>query len=142
MNNDFNRQVIMEHSESPRNKIEQGIEGYKKKEALNPSCGDHITIYIKEEDGILTDIKFVGNGCNICCASASVMTIELLNLNELDAKTKIEKFRQIIKDGVIDEEIFEDAQAFVGIQSFPGRYKCAAISWDTLYKMLEGEIDE
>lgn len=142
MNNDFNRQVIMEHSSSPRNKIAEPIDGYKKKEALNPSCGDHITIYLKEEDGIITDLKFEGNGCNICCASASVLSIELVQLNEMDAKVKIEKFRELIKDGVIDEEIFEDAQAFVGIKDFPGRYKCAAISWDTAYKILEGEIDE
>lgn len=142
MNNDFNRQVIMEHSSSPRNKIDNPIDGYRKKEALNPSCGDHITVYIKQENDSIIDIKFEGNGCNICCASASVMSIELLELNKMDAKTKIEKFRTLIKDGQIDEEIFEDAQAFVGIKDFPGRYKCAAISWDTAYKILEGETDE
>ena len=41
---------------------------------LNPSCGDKITVSMDIEDNIIKDIKFVGTGCSISLASASMLT--------------------------------------------------------------------
>ncbi len=132
------RQVIMDHYKNPYNKVDNDVDGYLKREALNPSCGDHITVYVKYEDDVVIDIKFKGTGCSICCASASVMTNELMNLSKSEVIAKVEKFNNIIHNA--DESNlsdFEDAQAFVGIKSFPARFKCAYLSWDTLKKLIE-----
>jgi len=38
------------------------------------ACGDMITIYIKEKDGVIEDIKFESYGCAANIATASMMT--------------------------------------------------------------------
>lgn len=132
------RQVIMDHYKNPFNKVEVDVDGYLKREALNPSCGDHITVYVDYDGEKINDIKFQGTGCSICCASASVMTNELMGLTKPEIIEKVEKFNEIIHNA--DESslsMFEDAQAFVGIKSFPARFKCAYLSWDTLRKLIE-----
>lgn len=142
MNNDTYRQVILDHYKYPHNKIIKEPEGYLKREGVNPACGDHVTIFLKFDDEQIVDIKFIGEGCSICCASASVMTLELNKLTKNEILIKIEKFEEIIKNA--DESNFndfEDGQAFVGISSYPARFTCAHISWETVRKLIE-ELEE
>src|SRR3546814_17578912 len=40
----------------------------------NPLCGDQLTVYARVEDGIVQEASFVGHGCAISTASASLMT--------------------------------------------------------------------
>ncbi len=144
MTNDIYRQVIMDHYKNPQNKISSPLNDsdYIKREALNPSCGDMVTIYVKFINEQIIDIKFQGEGCSICCASASVMTNELNNLSKVVGLEKINQFANIIKDGVVDKEYdFEDGEAFVGVSKFPARFKCAYLSWDTVGKIIR-ELDE
>lgn len=134
------RQIIMDHYKNPVNKVSTDVENYMKLEALNPSCGDEIRIYLKIENDIITDIKFDGSGCSICCASASIMTQELKLLNKIEVLNKINNFYKIIKNGEKQSlDNFEDAQAFIGITDFPARFKCAYLAWDTLKKIIEEE---
>lgn len=64
---------VMEHFSNPRNvgEIEDasgvGTEG-------NPVCGDLMTIYIKVEDDVITDIKFKTFGCGAAIATSSMIT--------------------------------------------------------------------
>jgi len=82
-------QVIKEHSKYPRNK---GLkEGYSTLRFKNPSCGDDITVQVKVENGIITDIRHEGKGCAICCSSASVMSETLIG-------KKVDEAESIIKD--------------------------------------------
>ncbi len=46
-------------------------------EGYNPLCGDQITLYLKIEDGVITDAGFQGIGCAISRASASLMTLSV-----------------------------------------------------------------
>ena len=138
MNESMYRQIIMDHYKNPVNKTEIALEGYVEKEALNPSCGDRVTIYLLIEDDIVKDIKWNGSGCSICCASSSVMTQELKGLPIQEAIKKVELFEKMIHDGEINE-VFEDAQAFSGVSKFPMRFKCAFISWDQASQIIKGE---
>jgi len=64
---------ISEHYRNPRNfgKITgKSLHG----SAHNPACGDDIEIYLKVEDGKITDVKFHGKGCGVSLASASMFT--------------------------------------------------------------------
>lgn len=143
MQQDLFRQVVLDHVNNPINKVEQDIPGYLKRESLNPSCGDEVIIYLLIEDDIITDIKFQGEGCTICCASTDIMSLELVGLNIKDVVAKVIDFNMIIKNGETSKlDIFEDAQVFTGIKNFPARYKCAYLSWDTVAKMIkeQGEI--
>ena len=71
---DLYKQVIMDHSKHPRNNGE--LSDSYKLEMLNPSCGDKITVSMKIENNVITDIKFTGTGCSISLASASMLTEE------------------------------------------------------------------
>lgn len=64
---------VMDHFQNPRNvgEIENpsgvGTVG-------NAKCGDIMKIYIKVEDGILTDVKFKTFGCAAAIATSSMAT--------------------------------------------------------------------
>ncbi len=64
---------VMEHFANPRNvgEIEDasGIGNVG-----NPVCGDIMRMYIKVEDGIITDVKFKTFGCGAAIATSSMAT--------------------------------------------------------------------
>lgn len=64
---------VMDHFMNPRNvgKIEDA-DGVG--EVGNAKCGDIMKIYIKVNDGIITDVKFNTFGCGSAIASSSMAT--------------------------------------------------------------------
>ena len=86
---------VMDHFSNPRNvgEIEDasgvGTEG-------NPTCGDLMTIYIKVEDDIITDIKFKTFGCGAAIATSSMIT-------EMALGKTIEEALKITRNDVADE---------------------------------------
>jgi nitrogen fixation NifU-like protein len=86
---------VMDHFSNPRNvgEIEDasgvGTEG-------NPVCGDLMTIYIKVEDDIITDIKFKTFGCGAAIATSSMIT-------EMAMGKTIEEALKISRNDVADE---------------------------------------
>src|SRR5579863_10534178 len=67
-------EVILEHNRHPRNfrKVPAGCNHQAR--GYNPLCGDELTLNLKVEDGVVTDVGFEGKGCAISTASASLMT--------------------------------------------------------------------
>ncbi|MDD3985153.1 MAG: Fe-S cluster assembly scaffold protein NifU [Methanobacterium sp.] len=86
---------VMDHFQKPRNvgEIEDasgvGTVG-------NPTCGDLMTIYIKVEDDIITDIKFKTFGCGAAIATSSMIT-------EMAIGKTIEEALKITRNDVADE---------------------------------------
>lgn len=65
---------VIEHFQNPQNVGE--IEGPSGVGTVgNPSCGDIMKMYIKVEDGIITDIKFKTFGCGAAIATSSITTM-------------------------------------------------------------------
>ncbi|WOO87110.1 SUF system NifU family Fe-S cluster assembly protein [Mollicutes bacterium LVI A0039] len=138
---DLQRQIIMDHYKHPQNKAEETPAGYVSKRGLNPSCGDDVTIFLLLEDGVVTDLKWNGDGCSICCASASIMTNEFVGQTIEQLDEKYENFKQMVSGHEYDVDAFEDAVCFNGIKDYPARFKCAIISWDTAYQLVKGDSD-
>ncbi len=65
--------VILDHNKSPRN-FGEPESSNRHAEGDNPLCGDHISVHVSLEDGVVRDVGFVGQGCAISTASASLMT--------------------------------------------------------------------
>src|SRR5579871_5068373 len=67
------QEVIIDHGRHPRN---FGVldNATRSQEGFNPLCGDKITLYLLENNNQILDLKFVGCGCAISMASASLMT--------------------------------------------------------------------
>ena len=140
MNNEIlYKQIILDHYNNPKNKVLEVPKGYKIKKGLNPSCGDELEMYLKMDNDVVEDVKFNGEGCSICCASASVLTQEIKGCTKDDVQIKIKNFTQLLKGEEFDQNIFEDAIAYSGISKFPARFKCAFLGWKTINDILNEE---
>ena len=70
---DLYQEVVMDHNRSPRNFGEMH-DATHSSEGFNPFCGDQLTLYLKIESNLISDVSFTGTGCAISKASASMMT--------------------------------------------------------------------
>lgn len=137
---DLYQETIIEHNKKPRNfkKLEPHThfaEGY------NPLCGDHLSVYLAvNKDGIIEGISFLGDGCAISKASASMMTQSLKGKKIEEAKTLFEQFHKLIKGDLNpqkDPNILGNLRVFSNIWHFPARVKCASLAWHTMKGALE-----
>ena len=135
------QQVILDHNKSPRNfKKLETANHYA--EGFNPLCGDRIDVYVKLKDDKIEDISFIGSGCAISKASASLMSTMVKGKTIEEAEEIFEKFHHLIT-GKMDEEINTDEvgklAVFAGVREFPSRVKCASLAWHTLISALKEE---
>jgi len=61
--------VIFDHYKKPRNCHVLDCANHQA-EGFNPLCGDQVTVYLKVDNGVITDLSFAGTGCAISTASA------------------------------------------------------------------------
>ena len=108
-------------------------------EGLNPSCGDHIWLKLKVENGVVEDGAFVGEGCAISQASADIMLDLIIGQKKEDAMALADKFLKMIKGTATPEELEEldEASALKDIAHMPARVKCAVLGWHTMDEMLK-----
>ncbi|UOE93679.1 MULTISPECIES: Fe-S cluster assembly sulfur transfer protein SufU [Bacillaceae] len=137
------RQVIMDHYKNPRNRGE--FDGDSLTVNMNnPTCGDRIQLQMKVEDGKITDAKFVGEGCSISMASASMMTQAVKGLEVKEALVMSDIFSDMMLGKDYDDSTFDlgDIEALQGVAKFPARIKCATLAWKAMEKGLQGETEE
>ena len=134
-------QVIIENSRSEVHR--HPVEGCTHQlEGVNPSCGDDITLQLRVKDGIIEDAAFLGTGCAISQASASMMIDLVKGKSVEEAKKLAGIFIGMIKGDITDDETLdelEDAQALRDISHMPARVKCAVLGWHTLENTLSGQ---
>ncbi|MDG6933294.1 MAG: SUF system NifU family Fe-S cluster assembly protein [Nitrososphaerota archaeon] len=116
MSDEIYREVILDHYRHPHNfgKVENPDFAA---EDSNPLCGDHIEITARVTDGKVSEVKFIGRGCAISQASASILTdlVQGMTVEELE---KFDKSQLLEAMGNPD----------LG----PVRIKCALLSLKTL----------
>ena len=113
------KERISEHYKNPRNfgKITGPLHG----RAHNPACGDDIEIYLKVDNGKITDVRFHGKGCGVSTASASMLTEKVKGMTVTMAKN------------LKKEDIFE----MLGVEKIETpRIVCALLCLDALLKSL------
>lgn len=136
---DLYQEIILDHYKNPRNAGEINNKCIAV-EHENPLCGDHLRLMVVvDNDDIIEDLKFTGNGCAISLASASMMTEEIIGKSVDDARKSINLFIQIMqgKIGADKLEEFGDLTALNGVIKFPVRVKCATLAWHALENALE-----
>ena len=133
--------MILDHNRRPRNF--RKLEGANRSaEGFNPLCGDQISLYLKLEDDVVTDIAFEGVGCAISKASASMMTENVKGKNKDDAERVFHLFRQLVtgeRGEEFDTEELGDLEILSGVSQYPVRIKCATLSWHTLHAALNNQ---
>ena len=138
---DLYQEVILDHNRSPRNF--GPLEGADlKADGYNPLCGDKISIAVKVEDGVLTDVRFEGSGCAISKASASLMTEGVKGKSLDEVRAMFERFRQLVtdQDALVDPSLGKLA-VFAGVRDYPARVKCAILAWHTLRAAVDDNHD-
>ena len=135
--------VILDHNRSPRNFRE--IDGTAHHaEGYNPLCGDRLTVYAELDGDVITDASFVGEGCAISKASASLMTQAVKGKSLNDAREMFRAFQQMVTGKTTPDEakpVLGKLVLFAGVSQFPVRVKCASLSWHTLNAALEDKPD-
>lgn len=136
------REEILEHYQSPHNfgKLED-VDSYGRQ--TNPLCGDDIEMYVKfdhngKSAGVngkhlrgvigsftifaIKDIKFLGKGCAICIAAASMLT----DFSRGKTKEELTKFTE------------KDMLSLLGIEISETRKKCAMLALAVLKDCING----
>jgi len=132
---DLYQQVIIDHTKSPRNfgKLDccnHDAEGY------NPLCGDQLHVYLQiNDENIIENIKFEGQGCSISTASASLMTESLKGKTTEEFQALFEAFQKMATADLSeepDQEVLGKLAVLSGVKEFPSRIKCATLCWHTV----------
>ncbi|XXF79234.1 SUF system NifU family Fe-S cluster assembly protein [Myxococcaceae bacterium GXIMD 01537] len=138
---DLYQEVVLDHGKRPRNFRE--VEGATARaEGYNPLCGDQLTVTMRMEDGVIRDVGFVGQGCAISRASASLMTGAVKDLTRAQAEHLYTQVHRLVTEGpeaVEDSEALGKLAVLSGVSEFPTRVKCASLAWHALRAALEGQ---
>lgn len=134
------REVILDHYKAPRN-VEELRNPSRQADCRNPSCGDKIRVQLEISDGVLTDIAFLGNGCAISQASASMMTEAIKDQPIEIAEALILEFRKMVMGGKdeLDRERLGDLLILEGVAKLHARVRCAMCGWSALEAALEAD---
>ncbi|MCR9255515.1 MAG: SUF system NifU family Fe-S cluster assembly protein [Alphaproteobacteria bacterium] len=139
------QEVILDHGKNPRN-FRAMDNATHKAAGRNPLCGDQLVVYLAvDEDGKVADASFLGKGCAISMASASMMTEMVHGKTPEDAERLFENFHTLCTtdhtpdapEGLEDE--VEKLEVLSGVRQFPSRVKCATLSWHTMDAAIKGE---
>jgi nitrogen fixation NifU-like protein len=126
------REVILDHHRDPRNFGDLPAADVKT-EGFNPLCGDRVEIFLKvDAKKNVSHLRFKGEGCSICMASASMMTEEIEGRSVSETEGRIEGFRALLKGESCPFSIEGDLESLLGVRQFPVRIKCALLPWTTL----------
>ena len=106
------QEIILDHYRNPHHK---GLRDPFDAEVhhVNPVCGDEVTLRVSLKDvggePVVEDVSYDSLGCSISQAFLELM--------------------QSKGTGEPDEDVLEDAVAFVGVSKYPARIKCALLGW-------------
>jgi nitrogen fixation NifU-like protein len=108
-------EVILDHFRNPRN-FGRLPSPSVACEDVNPLCGDRIRIELAISGGVVEAARFVGDGCAISLASASILT-------EMVAGAEIDR-----GEIVSNEELLSSLRSDIK----PSRMKCALLPLEVL----------
>ena len=129
------QEIILEHYKRPHHK---GLRDPFDAEVhhVNPTCGDEVTLRVKMDGSVVSDVSYDSLGCSISQASVSVMTDLVVGKDLAEATKAYDAFLTLMRtkgdtDAVLaeQEDVLEDAVAFEGVSKYPARIKCALLGW-------------
>jgi len=133
------QELILEHYKKPRNRgaIANADATVHMK---NPTCGDEIHLGLRlDDDGRVAEVRFLGEGCSISQASASMMTSLLIGKSAAEVEALGARFAAMMhgdEDAARDRAL-GDTRALAGVARFPVRVKCALLGWDAVSEALK-----
>jgi nitrogen fixation NifU-like protein len=136
---DLYQEVILDHNRRPRNFHELPPPA-RRAEGFNPLCGDRLTLYLDLAGDRIRDVSFLGSGCAISKASASLMTEALKGKTVAEAEQLFDRFHAMITSSL--DTVPADLgklSVLAGVREFPVRIKCASLAWHTLKAAVKSD---
>ncbi len=135
------QEVIIDHNRNPRN-FHDMPNATCSANGFNPLCGDSIRLYLHLNNDVIEDVAFLGQGCAISTASASLMTDHLKGKTVEYAEQIFTLFHNMITKDDADAILkLGKLGVFAGVKEFPARVKCATLAWHTLDAALHNESE-
>ena len=136
------QELLLEHSRDPHNFGEMEKPDITA-EGFNPLCGDQVCIHVRMgEKAQVKEVRFKGQACSICMASASILTDETAGKSLAQVQSLIQDFRDLMQGKKPPEEFEGDIVCLSGVKNFPVRIKCALLPWTTLNEAIENKKGE
>jgi nitrogen fixation NifU-like protein len=137
---DLYQELILDHKRHPRN-FREMPDATRAVDGHNPLCGDQLRLYVKLEDGRIADISFLGAGCAISTASASMLTEALKGKTVAEAEQLFETMHDLLTHdhSNVDVAALGKLGVLSGVRDYPTRVKCATLSWHVLKAALSDE---
>lgn len=137
------QEVIVDHTKSPRNfgvldTATHHAEGY------NPLCGDKLSLFLRlDNESRIEAIRFIGEGCSISTASASLMTEALRGKTVAEAEALLQDFHHMLTQAsdASNQQRLGKLAILAGVAAYPARVKCATLAWHTLEAALHRDLD-
>jgi nitrogen fixation NifU-like protein len=135
--NDLYQQVILDHCKQPRNFHEMPAATCSA-QGRNPICGDQMKLFLALDGEKISDASFVGSGCCISKASASLLTEFAKGKTKTDVEKMFERVHEMVTTGNVSGDVGK-LKVFAGVHKYPARVKCAILSWHAVMAALKGE---
>ena len=132
------QEMIIDHGKHPRN-FGMLAQANHVQVGYNPLCGDKLTVYLIEKNGVIEDVKFEGVGCAISVASASLMTEAVKGKSIESVNILFDLFHHLVTEGHTTSDQLGKLAVFSGVAEFPVRVKCASLSWHTLKAAIDND---
>ncbi|WP_425156404.1 Fe-S cluster assembly sulfur transfer protein SufU [Candidatus Binatus sp.] len=132
--NDIYPETLKRHYEDPRNY--RPMEGESSKaSAVNPVCGDEVTIYLKGNQSKVNEVTYQGHLCAISKASASLMSEAVRGRDAQEISVISRDFEAMMRGS--DAVSLGDLDALRSIRAYRVRIRCALLPWEALRKACE-----
>jgi nitrogen fixation NifU-like protein len=136
---DLYQEVILDHNRRPRNFHELSAPSHHA-EGYNPLCGDRLDLFLRIDGDVIADVGFLGSGCAISKASASLMTDSIKGMKVSEVRALFDRFHRMVTtppDRPVED--LGKLSVLAGVREFPVRVKCASLAWHTLKAALDRE---
>ena len=105
----------------------------------NPLCGDQLKLFLAMDGEVIKEISFVGTGCCISKASASLLTESVKGKTTEQVRQMFDHVHDLVTTGQTNGDLGKLA-VFAGVHKFPARVKCAILAWHAVIAALKGEV--
>jgi len=126
--------IILDHNRRPRNYGELAGDA-RRAEGKNPLCGDEVTVWVRLDGDVIGEVSFVGIGCAISRASASLMTAAVKGKSRAEAVELFDRVHGLVTGREREPDSYKKLgglAALSGVSRYPARVKCASLAWHAL----------
>ena len=108
----------------------------------SPICGDHMRLYLRVDDGHISDVTFSSSACcALCLASSSMMTDAIKGLSIASARSLRTQFLAMLSADEAEGKPAHlhnlgELKVFERIREVPSRTECVSLAWNTLGAVL------